>query len=376
MNFLKSLILSIILIHSFSMDSSAQSKKEPLKIGVAGLTHTHVHWLLGRPAQDDIQIVGISEANTDLAKRYTEQHGLSMDMVYDSLEEMIEKTKPDAVTAFGSIYDHLKVVEICAPKGIHVMVEKPLAVSMEHAIKMKALAEKHNIHLLTNYETTWYASNHKAKDMLDEGTLGPLRKLVIHDGHRGPKEIGVNDEFLEWLTDPIQNGGGALTDFGCYGANLAVWLLNGDRPESVTGITQTIKPDVYPNVDDEATVILKYKDAQIIIQASWNWPVSRKDMEVYGKKGFAVADNGSQLRYRLGDDEDEVTLSLESRPYPLNDPFALLAAVVNGEIKLPEYDLSSLENNMLVVEILEAAKLSAISGKTVPLKTKKKKKKK
>ena len=100
------------------------------------------------------------------------------------------------------------------------MVEKPMAVSLEHAKKMKALAEKYHIQLLTNYETTWYPTNHRAKALLDEGTIGDIRKVVVRDGHRGPKKIGVNSEFLEWLTDPVQNGGGAIRRRWSSGRNL------------------------------------------------------------------------------------------------------------------------------------------------------------
>jgi predicted dehydrogenase len=352
----------------FCITASAQSKPQPLKIGVVGLTHTHVHWLLGRPKADDISIVGIVEPNKELAERYTRQHGYSMSIVYNSMEEMIAAVKPDAVCAFGTIYDHLKVVETCAPLGIHVMVEKPLAVSLDHAKKMKVLADKHNIILFTNYETTWHPSNHKAYEFLKNDSLGVLRKVVVHDGHKGPKEIGVNKEFLDWLTDPVLNGGGALTDFGCYGANLVTWLNNGEKPVSVFALTQTLKPAVYPKVDDEATIVVEYKNMQAIIQASWNWPVSRKDMEVYGQKGYFICDNRNDIRYRLSEETKEQRLTLSERSYPYNDPFALFTAVINKQISLPAYDLSSLENNMLVMEILEAAKKSAKTGKRVYLK--------
>ena len=69
--------------------------------------------------------------NRALAQQYSVQHGYSMDIVFDDLESMLKATTPEAVTAFGTIYDHLSVVEACAPKGIHVMVEKPLAVSWD-----------------------------------------------------------------------------------------------------------------------------------------------------------------------------------------------------------------------------------------------------
>src|SRR4026207_1578996 len=172
-------IFLVTLLFTFSMQLMAQKDEaapKPLRIGVVGLVHAHVHWILGRENKGDIEIVGIAEPNRELATNYSKQHGYSMNMVYTSMEEMIEKTKPEAVVAFNSIYDHLKVVEYCAPRGIHVMLEKPLAVSMDHAAKMLALAKKHNIHLLTNYETTWYGSNERAYSIIkEEKAIGDIR---------------------------------------------------------------------------------------------------------------------------------------------------------------------------------------------------------
>lgn len=351
---------------SFSQDDRSLN---PVRIGVVGLVHTHVHWILSREDRGDIKIVGIVEPNRALAERYSKQHGYSMEIVFDTMEEMIQKTQPQAVTAFNTIYDHLKVVEVCAPKGIHVMVEKPLAVSLDHAKKMQALAEIHDILLLTNYETTWYATNHRAYQLVnEENTIGPIRKMVVRDGHRGPQEIGVNQEFLEWLIDPVLNGGGAVTDFGCYGANLMTWLMKGQRPLSVTAVTQTIKPDIYPQVDDEATIIVTYPEAQGIIQASWNWPIGRKDMEIYGVSGAVYSDNRYDLRVRMAegyDGFDEERVQLKERTTPFDDPFAYLAALAKGEIEYDPKSLSSLENNMIVMEILDAAIRSAYTGQTV-----------
>lgn len=344
------------------------TNSKPLRVGVVGLTHTHVHWILGRPKDDRIIIVGIVEPNKELAARYTTQHGYSIDLVFSTIDEMITKTKPEAVTAFGTIYNHLSIVETCAPKGIHVMVEKPLAVSYNHAKKMEALAKKHKIHLLTNYETTWYPTTHKTQEIVQNDSIGNITQLVIRDGHRGPKKIGVNKEFLDWLTDPIKNGGGAIMDFGCYGANLTTWLLNDKNPVSVTAVTQQLQPENNPKVDDESTIILTYQNAKATIQASWNWPIGRKDMEVYGMKGAIFADNRNDMRLRIAEGYDgfkETVYKLPERTTPYNDPFSLFAAVVRNEIVLPPFDLSSLENNMVVMQILEAARHSAKTGKTV-----------
>ena len=61
---------------------------------------------------------------------------------------------------------------------------------------------------------------------------------MVHAGHRGPREIGVQPEFLAWLTDPEKNGVWVLLDFGCYGAYLMHWPTGTDvRPVSATAVT-------------------------------------------------------------------------------------------------------------------------------------------
>ncbi|NNF19082.1 MAG: Gfo/Idh/MocA family oxidoreductase [Flavobacteriaceae bacterium] len=366
-------LLIITSVSSFANDSDNSDARpplaksnQPLRVGVVGLVHTHVHWILGREEKGDITIVGIVEPNRELAKKYSEQHGFSMDLVFDSLEEMVAKTDPQAVTAFNTIYDHLETVKFCAPRGIHVMVEKPLAVNYEHAKEMASLARKHNIALLTNYESSWYPSAHEAYAQLNgAGTIGTPRKIVFHTGHQGPIEIGVNSEFLEWLIDPVMNGGGALTDFGCYGANISTWLLDGKTPTSVSCTTQQFKPEKYPKVEDEATIVLTYPETQVIIQASWNWPHAVKDMEIYGTSGSLRCPDGSTIISRQAGDNPEQPLTAVPLPEGKDDPFSLLAKVVLEQYELPAYDLSSLENNLVVMQILEAAKVSARTGKTI-----------
>lgn len=331
-----------------------------LKVGVVGLVHTHVHWILGREKVGDIEIVGIVEPNRALAEQYSKQHGYSMDIVFDTIEEMVEAAKPEAVTAFNTIYDHLSVVEFCAPKGIHVMVEKPLAVSLEHAQKMVELAKQHNIHLLTNYETSWYGSNEMAYQLVkQENKIGDISRIVFHTGHPGPIEIGCNQEFVEWLIDPELNGGGALTDFGCYGASLTTWLMAGKKPESVSCITRQFKPTLYPDVDDDALIVLNYANAEVIIQASWNWSHNRKDMEIYGKNGFVICENGQDMRIMEREEEGIYNHKAPPLKNGLHDPFAYLNQVVKQNFPIEPFGVSSLENNLIVMQILEIAKESA-----------------
>jgi predicted dehydrogenase len=346
--------------------AAAPPEAAPLRLGIAGLSHSHVHGILGR-AGTDVRIVGIAEPNRELARRYAKRYGVDAGLLFASLGEMLAAAKPEAVAAFGPTDEHRAVVEACAPRGIHVMVEKPLAFDAAEARAMQALAERHRVHLLTNLETTWYPSVHAARALEQEGAIGEIRKIVVHDGHRGPQEIGVEPEFLAWLTDPVRNGGGALTDFGCYGANLVTWLLRGEEPVTVTAVTQQIKPAIYPRVDDEATIVLAYPRAQAVLQASWNWPVSRKDMEVYGERGFVLVPDRGTVRLRRDEGSAEEERKPDARPSPLGDPFAYFAAVVRGAVRVEPTDLSALANNVTVARILDAARESARTGRTVRL---------
>src|SRR6266550_4117290 len=229
--FLAVFSMTLVLFASSGVNLRAQTKpateKEnaPLRVALAGLVHGHAFGFFGQfQKRMDLQVVGIAEADRQLAAQFTKKY------------------------------------------GVPVMMEKPLAVSLEDARAIEKAARAGKIQVLVNYETTWYPSNQAAYDLVHDNAIGEIRKIVVHDGHGGPKEIGVGPEFLSWLTDPKLNGGGALFDFGCYGADLATWLMDGQRPQTVTAVTQQIKPEIYPRVDDEATIVLTYPKAQAIVQ--------------------------------------------------------------------------------------------------------------
>jgi predicted dehydrogenase len=339
---------------------------KPLRLAIAGLVHGHVDGFL-RAIKDrsDVQLAGIFDPDRALQREYEQRFGLSNSLFFTDLGAMLAQTRPEAVASFTSTFDHPMVVEACAARHIDVMMEKPLAASMEHAHAIQRAAERAGIRVIVNYETTWYPSHGAMWNLIKQSrTAGDIRKMVAMDGHEGPKEIGVGPEFLGWLTDPVKNGAGALFDFGCYGANLMTWMMDNQRPLAVSAMTQQIKPHIYAHVDDEATILVEYPKAQGIIQASWNWPFSRKDFEVYGEHGYAVAIGGSVLRVRPPGEEEQVRTP-GALPPDERDSVSYLRAVVRGKVR--PSGLSSLENNLIVTEILEAARESARTGRKIAL---------
>lgn len=369
LSFKKSFALVFSLLVAVLVRAGESSTNHtPIRVAIYGLVHGHAAGFLPRAlASRELQLVGIIEPDHKVAEKYAKQFKLNTNIFFTSLEALLAKTNIQAVATFTSTFDHRRVVEECAPHGIHVMMEKPLAVNMKHAQVIATAAKKNGIQILVNYETTWYPANHAAYDLVcTDKAIGDIRKIVVHDGHLGPKEIGCQPEFVEWLTDPKLNGGGALTDFGCYGADLMTWLMQGQRPTTIFATTQHIKPVMYPKVEDEATIVLTYPKAQGIIQASWNWPYNRKDMEIYCQSGYVLTPRSDSMRVlkgsRLEDETSSVTPELTG---PESNSISYLAAVVRGEIK--PSGLTSLPVNMVVTEILDAARESAATGKRIDL---------
>ena len=343
--------------------TSISFSQQKLNVVVAGLSHDHAHVIMNEYKDGKVTISGIVETNPDLITRYSKSYHLDRSLFYNDLETALSQLKPDAVLAYNPISEHIDVARIALPMEIPLMVEKPLATTNEDAREMAKLARDNSTPLLTNYETTWYGSNQTLAEKVKNTDFGTIKKMIAKDGHEGPKEIGCSAEFLDWLTDPVKNGGGAITDFGCYGANLMTWLKNGQRPIAVTAITRNFKPQVYPNVDDDATIILEYPDGNGIIEASWDWSYSIKGFQVYGDSSSFNAVDGNTLEYqKQASNAEKITLIDDY----YKDHLTYLQAVINGKIEAKN-DLSSLKNNLIVVEILEAAKKSAARGVRVTL---------
>lgn len=369
----------LMAIYSAATTAGAQENSaagnQPLPVVIAGLTHGHADGFLARALKrSDIRIVGIAEPDRALFDSYAKKYNLDPKLWNADLEVLLKQAQPSAVLVYTNTFEHRKIVELCArhsrprDKSLSlpaVMMEKPLATTAADAHAIADISAKTRMPVLVNYETTWYRSNWGAYDLVRSGAIGDIRKVVVHDGHQGPKEIGVGPEFLSWLTDPKLNGGGALYDFGCYGADLMTWLMNGQRPQTVTAVTQTIKPDVYPKVDDDATIIVTYPKAVAILQPSWNWPFDRKDMEVYGQKGYVITVKRDDMDVRLPGEEAAKRVAAKPVPPPNDDSITYLRAVVLEGLK-PEGQ-AALDTNVIVSEILDAARESAKTGKTINL---------
>ena len=231
---MKTILAALLLLSAPAAlsPSLAQSPPAaPMRLAIAGLVHGHVSgFLRAAQARTDVEIVGVFDADAALLEKYAAQFKLPKSVLFGDLAAMLDRTKPEAVASFTNTLDHPLVVEAAAPRHVHVMMEKPLAVSTAAAQRIRRAAESGKIQVFVNYETTWYPSHGAMWNLMKERkAAGEIRKMVAMDGHSGPKAINVQPEFLAWLSDPVRNGGGALFDlwrWRAFGPGLAKRVVN------------------------------------------------------------------------------------------------------------------------------------------------------
>src|SRR5579862_5926858 len=259
--------------------SPAQAAEAKVRLAIVGLDHDHVWGLLKDIAKEpQAELVAIADPHPELVGKAKSQVPASV-MFYTDYVKMLDQAKPEAVIVTTETDRHLEILRACARHHISYSTEKPMATNARDALEMERLAKQAGIKLMVNYWNAWVAPTHDLFHRVSGGELGPVQKIIVQYGHEGPKEIGISKEFEAWLYDPAKNGGGAIMDFGCYGAEMAL-LLRG-WPLRVYAVTRKLKENQHNRVDDDATILLDYADGTALIEASWDWPYGMDRTYIY-----------------------------------------------------------------------------------------------
>jgi predicted dehydrogenase len=352
------------LIALFAIAACAPLMAQEYKIAIIGLVHSHVWGHLNTMLRNEsARLVGIAEPNQELmeeAKKQAASAGNKEVRFYDDYKKMLDETKPDIVWAFVENNRHLEIAQACAPRKIHLMFEKPLAATYKDAVAIRDLARKNGIQVLTNYQMAWWPANYVAKAQADSGAVGDVWRLHGIVGHGGPGSEGVrNKYFFAWLTDPVKNGAGALMDFGCYNALWSLWYWG--RPDSVYAQVNHLRPDRFPKVEDNATIVLHYPKGVAVLEGSWDLPRSYQDLEVMGREGtIYMTQRAVELRKGRSQAQE---IPLEPLPKERAKPVDyMIDHIKSGK---PLEGMVAMDINVEVIEIIDAAKESVRTGKEV-----------
>ncbi len=337
----------------------------PLRIGIIGLVHDHI-WdnLPDLIAHPSAELVAVADPNQELTDRVAKDFQCSN--VYEDYDDMLESETLDAVFIYSSNREGAEAAMYAASLGLHIMIEKPMASTLEEADEMLALARQNHIRLMINWPLAWWAQLQHAMELACSGKIGRLWQVKYRAAHAGPKELGCSDYFCSWLFDPEENGGGALMDYCCYGAVLARTMLG--MPTRVDGMKgRFCKEDI--TVEDNAILTLTYHDAMATAEGSWTQldKMTAYTTIFYGTEGTLMIEPRDNGRLLLADRDNPDGQAIEVPELPASQTNAT-AHFVHG-IQSGESFTALCQDRICrdAQEILEAGTLAAEDGGPVSL---------
>ncbi len=235
------------------------------RIAVLGLHHDHV-WpnLEELVALPNAEIAGAADPYPDLRDKFS---GLYHAPVYDDYLALLTKEIPDAVFIYTNNRVASQLAIDAMNRGMHALVEKPMAADRGDADAMLAASRDNGVRLMINWPFAWWHQlQHAISLCLEDKSIGDLWMLKYRAAHEGIVKMGHSKHFADWVENEDLSGGGALVDYCCYGAVLARVLLG--VPDAVSGLWGNyFRQDL--QVDDNAVITLKYPRAMAIAEASW-----------------------------------------------------------------------------------------------------------
>lgn len=335
--------------------------KDKLKLAVVGLVHDHVwdelqNWVdTGR-----VEIVAAADLNDALRERVVKE--FHVDNSHKTAGELFDQCDVDVVQICTSNAEGVEVVEQAAARGIHAVVEKPLAATLAGARRMVSAAETAGTMLFVNWPFRWQPNVPAAWRLIQDGIIGHVFNARIRMAHKGPREFGCSNEFCGWLYDASQNGGGAIVDYCCYGA-VALRHLFGmpDEVQAVAG--RYTKTDIA--VDDNAAITLIYEKRKTTAEASWSQIPSYHDSIFHGTKGTLWTSEGKI--FVATEENEQREISVEPLPEDEQTGPALFLKCLEQGIAPP--DVCAADVCRDAQEILQAGIESNATGRrlSIPL---------
>ena len=225
---------------------------------IIGFSHMHVNEVaLYLSEQPDFELVGAAGVKSNLPEipplRYTPEWNLEnvktnyCSNIYDDYRAMLDELKPDIAFILSENCEKPEIVTECAKRGVNVSIEKPIAVNLEEAKRIKAAVDKYGIEAVVNWPVVWREYVHRMKNAIGGGIIGKPIKLRYINGHTGPlgkgaKHRGVS-ENAEEMTDEqrgktwwhsLSHGGGVYLDISCYGCLFSKWLLGDGEKAAIS----------------------------------------------------------------------------------------------------------------------------------------------
>jgi predicted dehydrogenase len=336
------------------------SSHEKTRIALLGLDHDHV-WTVAAEllSRDDAVLIAAADPHPELRARAGSELGVP---TYPNQDELLAREQLDGVYIYTDNRTSAELAINAASRGLHALVEKPMAANRSDADRMIGAARQNGTRLMINWPFAWWPNLRRAIEMVrEEDTIGRLWQVKYRAAHEGIVTMGHSQQFADWVEDGGKAGGGALVDYCCYGAVLARVLLG--QPETVCALTGNYCRDDIA-VEDNAVMLMRYPQAMAIAEASWtqHGKIGAYTPVLYGERGSILVGpraDGGLLRADL---EDPAGVKIPVPPMPdhlMNASAHFLWAIRNDQ---PFTALCDPEISRDATAILDAGLASAASS--------------
>lgn len=254
--------------------------------------------------ENNVHIVAVCNLVKENMSNLLGKHGLEQGEIkcYDDYKIMIEKEKIDFISIATESGKHAKIALYCIEKGIHVIIEKPMALSIEDCDKIIQASEKYKVKVCACHQNRFNQSVQKLRKALDEGAFGKISHATVHvRWNRGEEYYKQAPWRGTWAQD-----GGALMNQCIHGIDLLRWCM-GDEIDEIYGVTRQVFHD-YLECEDLGTAIIKFKNGAIgTVEGTTN--VYPKNLEetlyIFGEKGTVKLGGESANTIEVWDFEDD-----------------------------------------------------------------------
>lgn len=330
---------------------------------------TNIHMESYRRFVPDAEVVAVYGRSEKSAKAFAEQHNIPY--WSNDIDKLLEEVETDVIDICLPNYLHYDACLKAAKAKRHIIIEKPLALTLEQADEMIAVCKENNRLLMYAEELCFAPKYERVRALVDNGAVGNVYMLKQAEKHSGPHS--------EWFYKKETAGGGVMMDMGCHALAWFRWMNKNNPVKSIYADMKTVYHNKITDCDDNTIVIVEFENGvTCIAEDSWAKHGGMDDrIEVYGDAGVSYADlfrGNAALTYS----EKGYDYAMEKAGSSQGWSFTVFEEAFNQGyphelahfihcVRTGEKPLVTGEDGRAVLEMIYAAYESAGSGKKVSL---------